>query len=282
MSLSLGGADINSGNFDLPMNNNVSINIESGKVAINQNTALLAGVEVNIADGADLTVSNGKKIYAYDYDEWTTDNYVVGGKKFTAVRFAPSKAYTRQLTDLKDARINVNGSLTAAGEIYTTYGGADICSSNGTGVFIQQGAPGTDATTEQVTQSNTNTTSHDIPITAAKLHNADGTYTETANASAGTTIPYLDGVWGGAANITVDFDANGGEGTMPTWTGKPNTSFDLPKNTFTREGYSFTGWNTKADGTGTSYADGGDREFQRGYHPVCPVDGGSGHYLCGQ
>lgn len=222
LSLSLGGADINSGNFDLPMNNNVSINIESGKVAINQNTALLAGVEVNIADGADLTVSNGKKIYAYDYDEWTTDNYVVGGKKFTAVRFAPSKAYTRQLTDLKDARINVNGSLTAAGEIYTTYGGADICSSNGTGVFIQQGAPGTDATTEQVTQSNTNTTSHDIPITAAKLHNADGTYTETANASAGTTIPYLDGVWGGAANITVDFDANGGEGTMPTWTGKPN------------------------------------------------------------
>ena len=42
---------------------------------------------------------------------------------------------------------------------------------------------------------------------------------------------------------------------MPTWTGKPNTSFDLPKNTFTREGYSFTGWNTAADGTGTSYAD---------------------------
>ena len=94
-----------------------------------------------------------------------------------------------------------------------------------------------------------------IPITAAKLHNADGTYTETANASAGTTIPYLDGVWGGAANITVDFDANGGEGTMPTWTGKPNTSFDLPKNTFTREGYTFTGWNTAADGTGAAYAD---------------------------
>ena len=201
LSLSLGGADINSGNFDLPMNNNVSINIESGKVAINQNTALLAGVEVNIADGADLTVSNGKKIYAYDYDEWTTDNYVVGGKKFTAVRFAPSKAYTRQLTDLKDARINVNGSLTAAGEIYTTYGGADICSSNGTGVFIQQGAPGTDATTEQVTQSNTNTTSHDIPITAAKLHNADNSYTETAKASAGATFTYCkcpdcgDGTW---------------------------------------------------------------------------------------
>ena len=41
LSLSLGGADINSGDFDLPMNNNVSINIESGKVAINQNTGTL-------------------------------------------------------------------------------------------------------------------------------------------------------------------------------------------------------------------------------------------------
>ena len=52
-----------------------------------------------------------------------------------------------------------------------------------------------------------------------------------------------------------DFDANGSEETMPTWTGKPNTSFNLPKNTFTREGYTFTGWNTAADGTGAAYAD---------------------------
>ena len=33
-------------------------------------------------------------------------------------------------------------------------------------------------------------TAHEIPITAAKLHNANNTYTETANASAGQTIPY--------------------------------------------------------------------------------------------
>ena len=33
-------------------------------------------------------------------------------------------------------------------------------------------------------------TEHEIPITAAKLHNADDTYTETANAIVGQTIPY--------------------------------------------------------------------------------------------
>ena len=258
LSLSLGGSDIDSGNFDLPMNNNISINIESGKVAINQNTALLAGVEVNIAAGADLTVSSGKKLYAYDYDEWTADSYVTRGSKFISVRFAPGQAYTRQLKDLKDARIDVNGSLTAIGNIYTTAGGADICSSNGAGVFIQQGAPGTDMTTKQVTQSGTDITKHDIPITAAKLHNADGTYTETAAASAGDIINYVNGVWGG---VCITFAANGSDehpvtGTMEPQTVIKNTETALNANGFTREGYNFTGWNTAADGTGTPYADG--------------------------
>ena len=167
--------------------------------------------------------------------------------------YAPGKAYNRSDNDLVDAKMDVNGSVTAIGAIYTTNGGADICSSNGTGKYVQQSILGKETATYQYNANGNNAVT--IPITAAKLHNADGTYTETANASAGTTIPYLDGVWGGAANITVDFDANGGEGTMPTWTGKPNTSFDLPKNTFTREGYTFTGWNTAADGTGAAYAD---------------------------
>ena len=53
-------------------------------------------------------------------------------------------------------------------------------------------------------------------------------------------------------DITVSFNANGGTGTMADQT----TSFigdHLNFNTFTREGYSFAGWNTKADGSGTTY-----------------------------
>ena len=253
LSLTLAGMDVNSASYVLPITNNITINIQSGNVTINQTAALLAGVEVNIAEGAGLTVANKKNIYFYDSDEWNSDNFVWGPCKFKSVAYAPGKAYNRSDNDLVDAKMDVNGSVTAIGAIYTTNGGADICSSNGTGKYVQQSILGKETATYQYNANGNNAVT--IPITAAKLHNADGTYTETANASAGTTIPYLDGVWGGAANITVDFDANGGEGTMPTWTGKPNTSFDLPKNTFTREGYTFTGWNTAADGTGAAYAD---------------------------
>ena len=253
LALTLAGMDVNSASYVLPITNNITINIQSGNVTINQDAALLAGVEVNIAEGAGLTVANGKNIYFYDSDEWNSDNFVWGPCKFKSVAYAPGKAYNRSDNDLVDAKMDVNGSVTAIGAIYTTNGGADICSSNGTGKYVQQSILGKETATYHYNANGNNAVT--IPITAAKLHNADGTYTETANASAGTTIPYLDGVWGGAANITVDFDANGGEGTMPTWTGKPNTSFDLPKNTFTREGYTFTGWNTAADGTGAAYAD---------------------------
>ena len=195
LALSLAGMNVDSASYVLPITNNISINIQSGKVTINQDTALLAGVEVSIAEGAGLTVSSGKNVYIYDGDEWNSDNFVWGPCKFKSVAYAPGKAYNRTNADLKDAKVNVNGSLTAIGAIYTTKGGADICSSNGTGKYVQHGTPGTGTATYQYNANGNKSVT--IPITPAKLHNADGTYTETANASAGDTINYVSGVWGG-------------------------------------------------------------------------------------
>lgn len=261
LSLTLAGMDVNSASYVLPITNNITINIQSGNVTINQDAALLAGVEVNIAEGAGLTVANGKNIYFYDSDEWNSDNFVWGPCKFKSVAYAPGKAYNRSNNDLVDAKMDVNGSVTAIGAIYTTKGGANICSSNGTGKYIQQGAPGTATATYQYNANGNSAVT--IPITAAKLHNADGTYTETSSASAGDVINYVNGVWGGEAptELTVTFEANGSEeypaeGTMApqSVTAKKDTA--LNANTFTREGYNFLNWNTAADGTGDSYADG--------------------------
>ena len=196
LSLKLAGMSVNSADYVLPITNNISINIQSGKVTINQDTALLAGVEVSIAEGADLTVSGGKSVYIYDGDEWNSDNFVWGSCKFKSVAYAPGKAYNRTNADLKDARVDVNGSLTAIGAIYTTKGGADIISSNGTGKYVQQGAPGTETVTHQYNASSNDIS---ISITPAKLHNADGSYVETAGAAVGDAINYVNGIWGGKA-----------------------------------------------------------------------------------
>ena len=197
LSLTLAGMDVDSASYVLPITNNITINIQSGNVTINQDAALLAGVEVNIAEGAGLTVANGKSIYIYDRDEWVAQNFVTGGK-FKAVLNAPGKHYNRTEANLIDAKVDVNGTLTAIGGIYTTASGADICSSNGTGVYNQQGTPGTETKTYQYTQSGSDVTAHEIPITAAKLHNADGSYADTKGKNSGTTFYYSNGVWGTA------------------------------------------------------------------------------------
>ena len=214
LSLKLAGMDVNSESYVLPITNNITINIQSGNVTINQDAALLAGVEVNIAEGAGLTVADRKNIYFYDSDEWNSDNFVWGPCKFKSVAYAPGKAYNRSNNDLVDAKMDVNGSVTAIGAIYTTKGGADICSSNKTGKYVQQGAPGKDSNTYQYKTNDNKEVI--IPITAAKLHNADGTYTETANASAGQTIPYCtcptcdDGKWTNTNDLQVAAIINNG------------------------------------------------------------------------
>ena len=263
LNLSLAGSNVSSKSYVLPLTNNMTVNLTEGsKLTINQTAALLPGVQANIAQNAEMIISRGNSVYVYDRDEWIANNYTCNGK-FVAVRYAPSKAYNRKDADLLDAKVNINGTLSVNGAIYTTAGGADICSSTGTGVYNQQSAPGTETKTYQYTQSGSRVTVHEIPITAAKLHNADGSFTETQTAKAGDTINYVNGVWGGKepVQLTVTFEANGSaeypvEGTMTPQTVLEKTETALNANGFTREGYNFKGWNTVANGSGTSYADG--------------------------
>ncbi len=260
LNLKLAGASVSSSSYVLPLTNNMTINLVTGsKLTINQTAALLPGVETTIAQGAELVVSSGKSIYIYDRDEW--GGYCGGNNaEFIPVGYAPGR--TGKRAPLADVQVDVNGTLTAIGGIYTTASGADICSSEGTGVYNQQGTPGTETETYQYTQKGSDVTAHEIPITAAKLHNLDGTYTETKDAKAGDTINYVSGVWGGEApaELTVTFEANGSEeypveGTMPSQTVTAKKDTALNANTFTRKGYNFLNWNTAADGTGDSYAD---------------------------
>ncbi len=68
--------------------------------------------------------------------------------------------------------------------------------------------------------------------------------------------------WTVLPNQTVIFDANGGTGTMSNQV--TNVATALTSNAFTKSGYTFAGWNTAANGSGTSYADGASYPFTAG------------------
>ena len=258
LELKLAGSTVNSEKYVLPITNNMTINLAEGsKLTVNQTAALLPGVQANIASGANLVIANGVAVYAYDQDEWGgyCDTYSL---KFKAVGYAPSKAYNRTENDLVDARLNVNGTLTVNGALYTTESGANICSGAGTGVYKQEGAIGKEKVTYQYTQSGSRVTAHEIPITPAKLCNADGTYTETKEVKTGDSVIYQDGTWvlPSEAKVKITFEPNGGLGDPTSQEMPMNADTALSSNTFQRVGYTFNGWNTAADGTGTAYADG--------------------------
>ncbi len=257
LSLKVGGMSVNSSNYVLPITNNITIRLIGGTVKAKQTISLLPGAEIQVAENTELCIENSYKAYVYDRDVWLERQYIYGGN-FKSLVYSPTKTYSRTNADLKDAEIDINGKVSVVGELYSTLNGSNIWSSGGMGQFVQQGTPGTEELTYQYTQEGSNVTLHKIPITPAKLHNADGSYTETLGANAGTTFYYDDGIWGTTLptpKVTVTFDANNGKGTMEPQTVPVSTDTELTANAFTREGHDFKGWNTAADGSGTDYAD---------------------------
>ncbi len=99
----------------------------------------------------------------------------------------------------------------------------------------------------------------------AKTRDGDLVYGNGATVSNLTAEPNgvveLFAVWDENDKIVVTFDKNGGEGTMAAQPIYKGVATVLTANTFTREGHTFAGWNTAADGKGTAYADGATVTF---------------------
>ena len=98
------------------------------------------------------------------------------------------------------------------------------------------------------------------------------TFNKGATATTATikgSVKSSNGSWTGASLVatatvsipalvpaTITFDSNGGSGSVDvinTYVGVANT---IPSNSLTRTGYTFNGWNTASDGSGTTYATG--------------------------
>lgn len=85
-----------------------------------------------------------------------------------------------------------------------------------------------------------------VTVTAAETKEyAPGKKVVTVTVNTAVVIP----------TYTLSYDANGGTGTMDSVIADEGTTVALEANKFTRSGYTFAGWNTAKDGSGTTYKD---------------------------
>lgn len=218
MEIKVSSASIDSARFVLSITNNITINVnENSTVNTTQDLAFLPGSEMNIEEGAVFTIGENKSIYVYDADQW--EEFVYGEINlknetdywFIPIIYAPGQKYTRTKEDLKDALICVNGTIDASkGALYTTYGpmesmednptilgaessegGANVYSKGGGKVILKNTSDTVTYRYKQIEK-----TYYKIPVSSAKLKNADGTFTLTSNSDIElNTYVYENGRW---------------------------------------------------------------------------------------
>ena len=206
MSLDL---TMNSGQYVLPITNNMKIHLLSGTMDFTQNTSLLPGSEVEvdkestvlITKNTDPNILSGA-LYVYDANEW--DTYAYNGKYTKRVLYAASldaqPTVRSESTKPASAKINVHGTFdTQDGYVYTSASGANIFSTNeDAGTFIFN----TDAPSEsegvdvyQVKGSNQHEYTTFIPALLKNGAGAPEPFANTANTPAEQSYCYIDNRW---------------------------------------------------------------------------------------
>ena len=207
--------DMNSALFKLPITNNMNIHLLSGFMDFTQDTYLLPGAEVEVDKESVVSITDVQEegvhsgsLYIYDADDWGDWVYNGSGSSnvYTkAVCYEPlvdgKPAIRPEYKEggQKDATILVHGQFdTDQGYIFTSAGGANICSTNedaGTFSFSTEAkAPGY---TEEVYHAvGTSVSGTPDVFYPAKLKNkAEDSFTETAGTGANMSYCYMDDEW---------------------------------------------------------------------------------------
>ncbi|MBO7658937.1 MAG: hypothetical protein J6T65_06460 [Clostridia bacterium] len=246
---------ISTESYILPITSNLTINIHSGTTTVLQNIELLPGVELKIDSGAEFIVSGGKSVYVYDNDDW--GNFT-GSARLYVIGYSAANGTTAKRTaaSLVDALIDVNGILTVSGNLYTTVGGANITSSEGTGTVVLSSAPSAVDTTIYEMSNNSDKTA--VTCNPARLHNGANRpsdvdeYVATAGNAAGTSYFYCHAcdIWLDASvahTHTVTWIIEGvsetqdvAYGTIPVYGGEEPSKPATDQYTYTFAGWALT------------------------------------------
>ena len=213
------------------------------------------------ANGTAISMSDNdtQKVRVYD---WVGDSWVQRGSDVPTFSPGGGGHYGNV------ASISSSGLSVATSQVYSDVNGfrsgrVDIYRSTSTSkgvIFNSNGGSG--AMSTQTNHTSAALTSSSFSKTGATFSGwntvADGSGTEYAD---GGTYDFSANVtlYAQWAPIAVTFDANSGSGSMADQLAAGSTA--LTSNSFTRQAYSFAGWNTAADGSGTAYADGASYAF---------------------
>lgn len=195
MNINIQSYAMNTKDYILPITNNMTIHILSGKFKVTQSTVFLPGATLEIDKTATLQI-NGKDtknqamgLYLYDQAQWTTNaSLPVYSPSWVNGVCPRAKEYSK----MKDAAIYVKGKIEVDGAIYTSAGGAAIYSDpENAGTIVFNAAAGGDKTIYKTYATNTAVTT-----TSAQLRNggvSGSTFTATKGvAAAGDTYAYMD------------------------------------------------------------------------------------------
>ena len=258
---------INSNDYILPINSNMTINVKSGsKFNLTQDMSFLPCTDITIEKGATMNIGEGLNVYTYDAKDWVGRGCVMPSFDFEQLlhvgrndKGTYGKPFARTMgadNPDHDARLKINGEMILKGYLYTSSFGANICSDGGGKIIYKKSA----GTKTEIWQGKNTEEFQQIPITAAKLHNDESKtwnqddkykYTPTAGAVANDEFTYSETYGRWRCEKTVTWNANGGECATSTTTvgrGEPLSlyfpeSLPIP----TREGYTFNGWFASGD-----------------------------------
>ena len=130
-----------------------------------------------------------------------------------------------------------------------------LTSNVGTGAWqvyayeMNTGSKGTFSTFGHVYVSSSTTSAFTWYLAASQITTVSSNATYTYGAGNGTLVAQWT-----PNRYTVTYNPNKGSGSMSPDTVTYGTAYKTKKNTFTRTGYTFNGWNEKADSTGTAWS----------------------------
>ena len=210
--------------------------------------------------GVNLTLSATKPTFVgHSFKNWNTkpdgsgDSYNAGAIFSTNATITLYAQWTiHKLTVIYNANGGIQGSgssytlpYTSTANYGTNYNGSDGLFNFSAFALTKLGY------TADVWNTSANGTGYSIDQTtsyrAEALASACGKNLATGNVTLNFYPKWI------AKQYQVTYDANGGAGSMSPSEVTYDTAFKTTANTFTREGYVFTGWNEKADGTGTAW-----------------------------